>query len=94
MGCFLLLLTLISPRLAMVAIWLITDWEDRAFSGWLLPLLGIVFLPWTTLLYTIGYIVSDDQAAPWGILGIIIGLFLDIAVHAGSAVQGRRRYST
>jgi len=93
-GCFLLLLVIISPRLAMVGIWLLTDWETRVFNGWLIPLAGIILLPWTTLLYTIGFIASGDTAAPWGILGIIIGLFLDIAVHAGSAVQGRQRYQT
>jgi hypothetical protein len=92
MGCLLLLFTLISPRLAMVAIWLLSDWVDRVFNGWLIPLLGIILLPWTTLLYTIGFIVSGDTAAPWGWLGAIIGLFLDIAVHAGSAVKGRERY--
>jgi hypothetical protein len=90
--CLLVLLAVISPRLAMVGIWLLTDWEDRVFSGWLIPILGIVFLPWTTLLYTVGYITSGDTAAPWGILGAIIGLFLDIALHAGSVVQGRERY--
>jgi hypothetical protein len=90
--CLLVLLSIISSRLAMVAIWLLTDWVDRVFNGWLIPLLGIIILPWTTLLYTVGFIASGDTAAPWGILGLIIGLFLDIAVHAGSVVKGRERY--
>ncbi len=92
MGCLFLLLTGISPRLGIVALWLFTDWVERAFDGgWVLPLLGIILLPWTTALYVIGYIIGD-AAAPWGILGIFIGLFLDIAVHAGSVSEGRRRY--
>jgi hypothetical protein len=77
----------------MAALWLFTDWVERAFDGgWVLPLLGIVLLPWTTALYVVGFIIGD-AAAPWGILGIFIGLFLDIAIHAGSASQGRRRYA-
>lgn len=92
MGCLFLLLTGISPRLGIAALWLFTDWVERAFDGgWVLPLLGIILLPWTTALYVIGYIIGD-AAAPWGILGIFIGLFLDIAVHAGSVSEGRRRY--
>jgi len=90
MGCLLLTILLISPRLGVVALWLFTDWVDRAFSGWILPILGIIFLPWTTGLYVLGYVIGD-AAAPWGILGAFIGLFLDIALHAGSATMSRRR---
>ena len=78
----------------MLLLWLVTDWVDRAFNGWLIPVLGIILLPWTTVLYTVGYVLSDDAAAPWGILGIFIGLFLDIALHARSATMGRARYQT
>jgi hypothetical protein len=93
-GCLFLAMIIISPRLAMVFIWLASDWEARAFNGWLVPLLGIIFLPWTTVLYTVGYIASGDAAAPWGIFGIILGLFLDIALHARSVTMGRARYRT
>ena len=94
MGCLFLILVGISPRLGVVALWILTDWVERAFDGgWLLPALGIVILPWTTALYVVGYVIGD-AAAPWGILGVFIGLFLDIAVHAGSATMGKRRYSS
>jgi len=94
MGCLFLTLLLISPRLGVVGLWLLTDWVDRAFSGgWILPLAGLIFLPWTTGLYVLGFI-AGDAAAPWGILGAIIGLFLDVALHAGSATMGKRRYSS
>jgi hypothetical protein len=94
MGCLLLLLVGISPRLGVAALWLFTDWVERAFDGgWILPLLGIVLLPWTTALYVVGYVIGD-AAAPWGILGALIGLFLDVALHAGSATMTRRRYAT
>lgn len=89
-GCLFLTLLLISPRLGVVGIWLLTDWVDRAFPGWILPVLGIIFLPWTTALYVLGYVIGD-AAAPWGILGAFIGLFLDVALHAGSATMARRR---
>ena len=91
MGCLVLILLGISPRLGMVALWLFTDWVDRAFNdGWLIPLAGIIVLPWTTSLFTLGYIISD-AAAPWGWFGMIVGLFLDIAVDAGWATKARKR---
>lgn len=94
MGCLFLVMIIVSPRLAMLFIWLVSDWVDRAFNGWLIPVLGIIFLPWTTVLYTVGYIASGDATAPWGIFGIILGLFLDIALHARSVTMGRDRYRT
>ncbi len=94
MGCLFLILIGVSPRLGVVALWLFTDWIDRAFNdGFILPLLGIIFLPWTTALFTVGYVIGDG-ASPWGWRGLIIGLFMDIALHAGSATMGKRRYAT
>ena len=64
---------------------------DRAFNGgWILPLAGLILLPWTTSLYVVGYVIGDG-AAPWGILGAIIGVFMDVALHAGSATMGKKR---
>ena len=40
MGCLVVLLSLISPRLALVAVWLLTDILGRAFENALLPLIG------------------------------------------------------
>lgn len=70
---------------------------DRAFgdgvlAGVILPILGMVFLPWTTALYIVGFMLGG-AASPWGFLGIAIGLFLDVAVHAGSATMTRKRYA-
>jgi len=94
LGCLFLILIGVSPRLGVLALWLLTDWVDSAFNGgWILPLAGLILLPWTTSLYVIGYIIGD-AAAPWGILGAIIGLFMDIALHAGSATMGKKRMAT
>jgi hypothetical protein len=39
-------------RLALLCLWLWTPLVGRAFhGGWLLPLLGLLFLPLTTLVY-------------------------------------------
>jgi hypothetical protein len=90
--CLLVIFLAISPRLAMVAIWLLTDWVDRVYNGWLIPVLGIAFLPWTTVLYTIGFIAGGDTATPWGILGAIVGVFCDIMSYASSVKPVRNSY--
>jgi hypothetical protein len=50
-GCFIVLLALISPRLAIILLWLFSDILSRAFDSWLLPFIGFFLLPWTTLSY-------------------------------------------
>jgi hypothetical protein len=50
-GCFAALLALISPRLALIALWIFDDVIGRSFDSWILPVLGFFLLPWTTLAY-------------------------------------------
>ena len=50
-GCFIALLALISPRLALFLVWIFSDVLSRAFDSWIVPLLGFFLLPWTTLAY-------------------------------------------
>jgi hypothetical protein len=39
-GCFVALLSLISPRLALFAIFLFSDLLSRAYDSWVVPLLA------------------------------------------------------
>ena len=48
MCCFLLVLGALGPRLAFLYKSIFTDRVDIAFSnGLILPLIGLIFLPWT-----------------------------------------------
>jgi hypothetical protein len=51
--CLLALLALISPRVALVALWLFGNLLSRAFDSWFIPLVGFFVLPWTTLAYAV-----------------------------------------
>ena len=54
MGCLLVLMMAVSPRLVIFLFWLARPLQfDAAFGGPILPLLGIVFLPFTTLMYVV-----------------------------------------
>lgn len=55
MPCVLALFALISPRLALIVVWLFTNDLSRAFGSWVIPLLGFFVLPWTTLAYAAFY---------------------------------------
>jgi hypothetical protein len=84
MGCLFLLIALLSPRLGIIFLWAFTNYVvPRSFDTWIWPLLGLIFLPWTTLLYIL-------VAAPaggisfWGWLFVALGLLMDISSHANS----------
>ena len=53
MGCFVVLLAVLSPRLALFALWIFSDVLSRAFDSWFIPFLGFFLLPWTTLAYAL-----------------------------------------
>jgi hypothetical protein len=87
MGC----LVELTSRLALLALWLATPWVNRAFSGgWILPLLGIIFLPFTTLIYVLVW-TAPFGVTGWGWLWVILGLFIDIGAYGGSAYGNRSR---
>ena len=58
MGCFVVLFALISPRLALFFILIFSDWIGQAIDGWIVPMLGFFFLPWTLLAYVIMWQVT------------------------------------
>jgi len=51
MPCLLLILFLAFPRIALVLLFLFSNYLQRAYHGLLLPLVGFLFLPLTTLAY-------------------------------------------
>ena len=55
-GCLLVLLGSAFPRVALVLTWIFPSRVDIAFDGGVaLPLLGLIFLPYTTLFYVLAY---------------------------------------
>jgi hypothetical protein len=56
MGCLLAIFGGIFPRLAVLILWIARPERiDAAFSTFLWPLLGIIFLPFATLIYLLLY---------------------------------------
>ena len=75
MGCFVLLFALISPRLALIATWLLSDVLSRAYDAWLVPLIGFFLLPWTTLAYAWLYDYGPGRTVEgweWIVVGIAV----------------------
>ena len=81
-------------RLALLVVWLSTPLVQRAFhEGWLLPLLGILFLPITTLTYVIVFALAGSVTG-WGWLWIALAFLLDLAANSAPARRASRARST
>jgi hypothetical protein len=89
MGCLLVLVAAISPRLALVLVWIFTNLVDRAFEGFLLPLLGLIFLPLTTLIYVLAYSPLTGVSG-WGWFFVILAVLVDLGSYGGGAYSRRR----
>jgi len=88
------ILSLFFGRLALLLVWLLTPLVNRAFQGgWLLPLLGFVFLPLTTLAYVLVYSLSGSGVTGWGWLWVVLALLLDLGVYSSPARRATRTRS-
>jgi hypothetical protein len=88
MCCVLAMLAFLGPRLAIFLLWLLTDYMTRAFDMFLLPFLGFLFLPWTTIAFAIAR-NEFGGANGIGLLIIVIGFLADIGVLGGGARSRR-----
>jgi hypothetical protein len=85
MGCVAVLFLLISPRLALVWLWLTTDLLSRAFDGVVLPLIGFFLLPWTTVAYAAMWDVGTQRVNGFEWFVVALGFLIDIGAFAGRA---------
>jgi hypothetical protein len=91
MPCLLLILFLIFPRVALVLLFLFTNYLQHAYHGLLLPLLGFLFLPLTTLVYA--WIVNTGQpTAGINLLFLIIAVVADLGGLGGGEYHRRARW--
>lgn len=88
-GCCLLAVAgSIVPRLTVVFLWIFTDLVQDAFDGWIVPLLGTIFLPFTTLTYLVVYWIAEGNVA-WGWMFVFIAFFFDLGSYASGGWRGR-----
>jgi hypothetical protein len=91
MPCLFAVFAGFAPRLALLFLLFFTNIFDRAFDGWLIPLLGIIFLPYTTLMYAFAA-APLGATSVWGWFSVLLGLLLDITQWY-SAYQNRNNAS-
>jgi hypothetical protein len=87
-GCLVALAAMLSPRFAIFLIWLFGDRMSYAFDSFWIGFIGFLFLPWTTLAWTVAYApLAGVTGFGWFI--VVLGFIIDIGSYS-SAAQARR----
>jgi hypothetical protein len=91
MPCLLLILVLAFPRIALLLLFLFSTYLERAYHGLLLPLLGFIFLPLTTLAYA--WMMNTGQStAGINLLILLVAVVIDLGGLGGGEYHRRRNY--
>ena len=91
MCCLITVLGLLGPRAGIVIWWLIEPvrWS-HAFHGFFLwPVLGFLFLPWTTLAWVL---VAPHGVSGFGWVVLVVAFLVDLGSWSGGGFGNRRRF--
>jgi hypothetical protein len=91
MGCLLVMLAAFFPRIAVLILWIARPHYFTTVFGdtWLWPLLGILFLPFTTLMYALLWPPAGIAGFDW--FWIFLAVLIDVSHWAGSGWANRNR---
>lgn len=90
MPCLLVLIAFFFPRLVIVLLALFSNYLSAAYHGLLVPLLGFIFLPYTTLAYAWAK-HAHGSIDGFYLLAVIAAVLLDLGVLGGSERARRVR---
>ena len=90
MPCLLVILVLAFPRLVLLLLFIFSNYLERAYHGLILPFLGFLFLPLTTLAYA--WMVNTRQPLEGvNLLILIIAVVIDVGGLGGGEYHRRSR---
>lgn len=75
-GCLMAFAIAAAPRLVLILAWIFSDRWAQVWDSWFWPLLGIIFLPYTTVMYMLA--VGPTGIVGWDWMWIALGLLLDV----------------
>ena len=89
MPCLIVLIAVLSPRLALILMAIFNDRLSAAFDGITLPLLGFFLLPWTTLIYALAW-AAVGGVSTIGWVFVAFGFLLDLGAWGVGPLSRKR----
>jgi len=89
MPCLILILVLAFPRIVLAVLFFSSHYLERAYHGVLIPLVGFIFLPLTTLAYA--WMVNSHMPLEGvNVLILIVAVIIDVGGLGGGEYHRRR----
>jgi Mg2+ and Co2+ transporter CorA len=89
--CLFIVLILAFPRVVLVLMFLMSNYLQRAYHDLLLPVLGFIFLPLTTIVYA-WEVNNRMPLAGINLLILVVAVVIDLGGLGGGEWHRRRRY--
>jgi hypothetical protein len=77
LGCLLAIAAGLAPRLVLIIMWIVGPRINNTFDTFIWPLLGLIFLPYTTIMYVLVW-SSATGVVGWDWLWIALGVWMDV----------------
>lgn len=91
MPCLLFVFGAGFPRVLLVILWLFTNWFSAAYSTILIPIIGLIFAPLSTIWYAVVQHYYGGAWTMWPLIGMVLAVAIDLGVIGGGARQRSRR---
>lgn len=89
--CLMTAIALLLPRGLMFFIWLLTDWFGRAFETAVWPVVGFLFMPYTTLAYMAAMLRNNGAVSGGWLVLLIVAVIVDVGNWGNGGRTWRRR---
>lgn len=91
MPCLLVIVVVAFPRVVLALMFLLTHYLQRAYEGLLIPLLGFIFLPITTIVYA--WLVNSHMAiSGTNAFFLVVAVIIDLGGLGGGEWHRRQRW--
>ncbi len=88
MPCCLIIGVMAFPRIVLVCLFLFSTYLERAYHGLIIPILGFILLPLTTITYA--WLVNTHQPIQgFNLMILIVAVLLDAGGIGGGALRRR-----
>lgn len=91
MPCLLLIVVVAFPRVVLVLMYLLSNYLQRAYTTMLVPILGFIFLPLTTIVYA-WLVNSHMPLAGVNVIILIVAVVIDLGGWSGGEWHRRSRW--
>ncbi|MFA6135555.1 MAG: hypothetical protein WC869_16200 [Phycisphaerae bacterium] len=88
--CLVAALFMFGPRVVLFLIWILTNWFSAAYLTVLWPLLGFIFMPYTTMAYMAAMLNNHGTVSGGWLVLVVLAVLVDLGVWGGGS-QSRTR---